>query len=197
MTTDIKDILGDYRAFFGDLRARLTAAGIEIGGCPVSHLAFRTTTDGEYLLVRERLRPHCVGEVENVWNGRPIGKLLLTRPLGLDGEFTAPLIELLPPPHRQPFPMGLEHVGIVIGGHFDAFCEKHDAVLGGPQDQGPYCQPVYITFPNDRTVKFYRHSLKDVVEMEGRRFLPPPSASRVSARASSGQTSGYPAHKGN
>lgn len=188
MATDIKDILGDYRAFFADLRARLSAAGIDIAGCPVSHLAYRTATVDEYLRARDRLRACCVAEVENVWNGRPIGKLLLARPLELDGEFAAPLIELIPPPHRQAFPMGLEHVGIVIGGHFDAFCKTHDAVLGGQQDQGPYCQPVYITFANGRTVKFYRHSLKDVVEMEGRPFLPPAVASRLSVRASSGKT---------
>ena len=183
MITDIKDILGDYRAFFADLRARLEAVGIDIRGLPVSHLAFRTATDDEYEVVRERLRAACSAEVENVWNGRRIGKLLLSRPLDLDGAFAAPLIELIPPPHREPFPMGLEHVGIVIGESLDAFCEKHDAVLGGRQDQGPYCQPAWIRFANDRSVKFYRHSLKEVVEMEGRAFLPSSSPSRVSARA--------------
>jgi hypothetical protein len=30
----------------------------------------------------------------------------------------------------------------------------------------------YITFDNNRTVKFYRYSLQDVVEKEGRRFIP-------------------------
>jgi hypothetical protein len=38
---------------------------------------------------------------------------------------------------------------------------------------------VYITFENGRTVKFYRYSLKDVVEKEGRRFLTyPPGGGR-------------------
>lgn len=185
MATDIKDILGDYRAFFADLRARLTAVGIDIRGCPVSHLAFRTATDDEYEVVRQRLRAYCVAAVENVWNGRRIGKLLLARPLDLGGAFAAPLIELIPPPHREAFPMGLEHVGIVVGEGLDAFCQKHDAVLGGRQDQGPYCQPAWIRFANERTVKFYRHSLKDVVEMEGRSFLPSSLPSRVSARTNS------------
>jgi hypothetical protein len=31
---------------------------------------------------------------------------------------------------------------------------------------------VYITFENNRAVKFYKYPLKDVVEKEGRRFLP-------------------------
>lgn len=174
MATDLKMILGDYRRFFADLLARVTHAGIDVAGCPLSHVAFRTATMEEYFDVRDRLRAYCSAEVENVWNGRPIGKLLLARPLVVGDGWAVSLIELIPPPHRQPFPMGLEHVGVVIGEGFEAFCRKHDAVLTGRQDQGPYCRPAYITFENDRTVKFYRHSLKDVVEMEGRPFLPPP-----------------------
>lgn len=174
MANELKSVLGDYRAFFADLLGRLAGAGIDVAGCPLSHLAFRTATLEEYVEVRDRLRAYCSAEVENVWNGRPIGKLLLARPLALGDDWSVSLIELIPPPHRQPFPMGLEHVGVVIGGAFEAFCRKHDAVLTGRQDQGPYCQPAFITFENDRTVKFYRHALKDVVEMEGRPFLPPP-----------------------
>lgn len=70
----------------------------------------------------------------------------------------------------------LEHVGIVVGETFDEFIAKHKAALTGQQDQGPYCQPVYITFDNNMTVKFYRWSLKDVVEKEGREFVPYPGA---------------------
>lgn len=183
MANELESILGDYRAFCADLLARVADAGIDVAGAPLSHLAFRTATLEEYVEVRDRLRAYCSAEVENVWNGRPIGKLLLATPLqaGDDRHIRrirrirrVSLIELIPPPHRQPFPMGLEHMGVVIGEGFEAFCRKHDAVLTGRQDQGPYCQPAFITFDNDRTVKFYRHSLKDVVEMEGRPFLPPP-----------------------
>lgn len=168
----MEQILGDYRAFFADLRRRVTRCGIDIGGCPVSHLAYRTATAGEYRGVQERLAPRCVAHVENVWNGRPIDKLLLKAPLALGDGFQVSLIELIPPPHREPWPMGLEHAGIVIGEGFEAFTERHAAALTGRQDQGPWCQPAYITFPNRRSVKFYRWSLKDVVEKEGRRFEP-------------------------
>ena len=172
----IVGILGDYRGFFADLMARVSAAGIEVPARELSHLAFRTATVEEYVSVRGRLRACCSAEVENVWNGRTIGKFLLARPLALGDGHSVSLIELIPPPHRQPFPMGLEHAGIVIGAEFDAFCRKHDAIFTGRQDQGPYCQPAFITFENQRSVKFYRHSLREVVEKEGRRFLPPPDA---------------------
>lgn len=166
----LRALLGDYKAFFADLRQRIAGIGIDVGGRLVSHIAFRTASCEEYVEVRDALRQFCSREVENNWNGRLINKLLLDEPLVLDEEFQVSLIELIPPPHRREYPMGLEHVGIVIGESFDAFTESYRDILTGRQDQGPYCQPAYVTFSNNRTVKFYRYGLKEVVEMEGRTF---------------------------
>lgn len=166
----VEELIGDYRRFFGDLLERSTEAGIALEGCPVSHVACRTETIEDYTRVRDRLRTLCISDVENVWNGRPIDKLLLAEPLDLGDGFRTSLIELIPPVHRQDYPMGLEHAGIVVGGGYDEFRDRHRHILTGQQDQGPFCQPLYITFDNNRTLKFYRWSLKDVVEMEGRRF---------------------------
>lgn len=168
----MEDILGDYRSFFGDLRRRARDCGIDMDGCALSHLALRTASLPEYRRIQERLAPWCASHVENVWNGRPIDKLLLARPLSLGDGFEVPLIELIPPPHREDWPLGLEHLGVVIGPGFAAFTKTHEDVFTGRQDQGPWCQPAYVTFGNGRTVKFYRWSLQDVVEKEGRAFLP-------------------------
>lgn len=70
------------------------------------------------------------------------------------------------------YPMGLEHAGFVLGDEHDEFGARYRDVLTEQQDQGPWCQPWVITFPNNRSVKFYREGLKAVVEREGRRFLP-------------------------
>jgi predicted metalloenzyme YecM len=168
--SSVEDIIGNYRSFFADLRKRLKGVGIDIAGRALSHLAFRTASVPEYESVRERLRTFCVADVENVWNGRPIAKLLLRKPLSLDRDVGVSLIELIPTPHQRNYPMGLEHLGVVIGETFEEFLKGHKAVLTGRQDQGPFCQPAYITFENNRTVKFYRYSLKDVVEKEDRSF---------------------------
>lgn len=167
---ELQALLGDYKAFFADLQQRIAGTGIEIAGYPVSHIAYRTETFDGYVEVRNTLRRFCSREVENRWNGRLINKLLLDEPLALDEIFHVCLIELIPPPHQRDYPMGLEHVGIVIGDAFDAFTESHERILTGRRDQGPYCQPAYVTFSNNRTVKFYRYGLKEVVEMEGRTF---------------------------
>src|SRR6266851_165650 len=74
-------IIGDYAGFFAEQKGRLSALGIEIAGYPLSHLAFRTETLDAYLVVRERIEAFCVANVENVWNNRPISKLLLREPI--------------------------------------------------------------------------------------------------------------------
>lgn len=169
----MQELLGDYHGFFDKIRQQLQTQGIDITGMPVSHVAYRTASVEEYEIKRQQLLSYCSSEVENVWNGRPIAKLLLKEPLQLADDFAAPLIELIPTPHRGKYPMGLEHIGFVAGFAYDRFGEQHDKVLDGILENGPYCQPAYIVLGDGSTAKFYRYSLKDVVELEGRKFAAP------------------------
>lgn len=164
------DLIGDYRAFFADQVGRLTGIGIDVSGYSVSHLAFRTETLEEYLSLRDQIESVSRANVENQWSGRPISKLLLKRPLEVGSSHSIDLIELIPPEHRPGYPLGMEHIGFVLGDDFDAFARRHEAVLTGQQDQGPLNQPLYVTFDDDTTVKFHRLSLHDVVVAEGRAF---------------------------
>ncbi len=151
------EIIGDYAAFFAQQKARLAALSISIAGYPLSHLAFRTETLDAYLVIRERIEAFCVANVENVWNGRPISKLLLREPIHVEPGVPVSLIELIPPPHQNVYQMGLEHVA-------------HAGVFTGRQYQSEICQPWYIAFEDHTNVKFYDLSLHDVVVAEGRPF---------------------------
>jgi predicted metalloenzyme YecM len=166
----VEQMLGDYGAFFEDIVRRLTRIGIDVGVYPVSHVAYRTETRGDYLTLRDRFEELSVANVENQWSGRPISKLLLRAPLPLGERHDVRLIELIPPPHRPGYPMGLEHLGFVIGDEFDSFADQHRTSITSQQDQGPLNQPMLITFDHGRSAKFLRHSLHDVVVMEGRQF---------------------------
>jgi predicted metalloenzyme YecM len=163
-------ILGGYAEFYVQQAQRLLQLGIDVSGLNVSHLAFRTETVAEYLVVRQQLETICLANVENAWNGRPISKLLLQEPLQLAHNATTSLIELIPPVHQSVYKMGLEHVGIVIGESFEEFGKLHSQSFTGQQDQGPFCQPYFITFPDHTNVKFYRYSLQDVCVLEGKHF---------------------------
>ena len=163
-------ILGNYTEFYAMQVERLLGLGVDVRGLEVSHLAFRTETLDEYLVVRRELEELCSANVENVWNGRPISKLLLREPMQLAENVTNSLIELIPPAHQSVYKMGLEHVGIVIGESFADFGQQHARAFTGQQDQGPFCQPYFITFPDHTNVKFYRYSLGQVCLFEGRRF---------------------------
>ena len=163
----MKDAIGDYQAFFSLQLGRLRDRHIDISGCELSHLAFRTETYDEYLRARERIETHCTSNVENVCNGRPISIMQLEEPLILGDGFEVRVIELIPPVHRRVYKMGLEHVGVVIGDSVDEFSVEHRAVLTGQQFQSELCQPYYVTFFEDFTmVKFYRISLLEVCETE-------------------------------
>lgn len=170
MDQEAFDILGDYSAFYTMQCRRLQELGISIDGLEISHLAFRTETLAEYLIVRQKLEAICSANVENSWNGRPISKLILQTPLWLSQSATTSLIELIPPIHQSIYQMGLEHIGVVIGEAFTEFGRQHAHNFSGQQDQGEFCQPYFISFPDHTNVKFYRYSLQEVCMLEGKRF---------------------------
>jgi predicted metalloenzyme YecM len=170
MTDPIADIIGDYRAFAAQQRDRLLARDIDIAPYALSHLAVRVPEWDQYVHVRTLLERHATANLENVWNGRPISKILLAQPLDvLDGK-AVPLIELIPPVHQRVYRMGLEHLGVVVGDGVDAFAREHRAALTGQQFQSETNEPYYVLFEDFTHVKFYRRSLGDACELEGLRF---------------------------
>lgn len=166
----MNEIIGDYKAFFQGQKARLQDLDMDISGCEISHLAFRTASYKEYISTRDAIEAYCVGNGENVWNGRPISKLLLKSPLLLGDGFEVSMIELIPPVHQRRYKMGLEHVGVVIGNAVDDFGKIHRHNLTGQQFQSEKCEPYYILFEDYTHVKFYRESLYDVCKQEGLKF---------------------------
>jgi predicted metalloenzyme YecM len=170
MADPIADLIGDYRAFTALQRDRLAGRGIDIAPYELSHLAVRVPEWDQYVHLRTILERHAVANLESVWNGRPISKILLSEPLRvLDGQ-VVPLIELLPPVHQRVYKMGLEHLGVVVGEEVDAFSRQHRAALTGQQFQSPTTEPYYILFEDFTNVKFYRRSLRVGIELEGGTF---------------------------
>lgn len=168
---NLGDIIGDAPAFFAGQRQRLTEIGIDISSFPLSHLAYRTPTHDEYLVKRDEIEKFAQANSENVWNGRPISKIVLKEPLKLSDDKSVPIIELIPPVHQRVYKMGMEHFGFVVGEDVDEFSRKHRSVLTGQQFQSEICEPYYVTFFEDFTnMKFYRYSLLEVCTREGLRF---------------------------
>jgi predicted metalloenzyme YecM len=172
MADPVSDLIGDYTAFAKQQCQRLLDRGIDISPYTLSHLAVRISEWDDYVRLRDQLEKHAIINSENVWNGRPISLIVLTKPLEvLDGK-EVPLIELIPPVHQRVYKMGLEHLGVVVGDSFDEFVESHKPVLTGQQFQGPSSNPdpVYILFEDFTHVKFYRLSLRASVEQDAGPF---------------------------
>lgn len=157
------------RHFYLRQLSRLTDLGIDAGGYPISHLAVRAPTWTEYVYARTGLERSASSNVENVWNGRPISKIVLRTPLDL-GPHEVELIELIPPFHQRVYAMGLEHVGLVVGRDLERFVDRHLEALTGRQFQSRDCRPAYRLFEDYTHVKFYERSLRDECTREGARF---------------------------
>ncbi len=167
----LKDLIGDVPAFYDLQAGRCGELGIEVADLPISHVAYRTRTWREYVELRDRLEQLAIANRENVWNGRPISKLLLSEAVAL-GSHQLDLVELIPPFHQRVYRMGLEHFGFVVGDgeSFGRFSRKHRRVLTGQQFQSAENEPVYILFPDYTHVKFHQRSLADAVRREGLTF---------------------------
>lgn len=163
----IKQLIGDYQAFFSDLLLRLKQAEINIQGLPLSHLLYRVATTPEYETLRDQLKLLCSEFVETQFNGRAVSILILEKPLELEAGFKVSMIELPAPRPAHRYPSGLESIGVILGKKLADFNQRHAAVLSGVKDHGEHCQPSFITFANDKTVKFYDFSLKEIVNLQG------------------------------
>jgi predicted metalloenzyme YecM len=170
MSDPVAEIIGDYRAFAAMQRDRLVARGIDIAPYPLSHLAVRVADWDLYVNQRTLLERHATANRENRWNGRPISLIVLAEPLEVLDGASVSLIELIPPVHQRVYRMGLEHLGVVVGDEFDDFSRAHRAALTGQQFQSPNVDPLYVLFEDFTHVKFYRHSLRDGVILDGGRF---------------------------
>ncbi len=163
---DASTILGQVPEFEAEQGEKCRRLGIDVSGFGLSHVAVRCRTWREYVAARDALEQVSTSNLENVWNGRPISKLVLAEPVALSGGRSVSLVELIPPFHQRVYKMGLEHIGYVLGDGFERFAADHSAVLTGQQFQSALCKPVYILFPDYTHVKFYETSLRDVCALE-------------------------------
>lgn len=164
------NVLAAVPAFYAEQAEKCADVGIDVEGFPVSHVAVRTRTWRDYVELRDALEEVSTANLENVWNGRPISKLMLREPVPVGSGHTVPLVRLISPFHQRVYRMGLEHVGFVVGDDVDEFGRTHREVLTGQQFQSAVCEPYYVMFPDYTHVKSYRWSLGDVVVREGSSF---------------------------
>lgn len=170
MNMKIKQLIGDYETFFSDLLYRLKKLDIDVTGMPMTHLLYRVTTLPEYENLRDQLKVFCSEFVETPFNGRAVSILILEKPLILEDGFMVSMIELPAPRPVHMYPSGLESIGLFVGESLPKFKNQYKNVLTGVKEHGQYCQPAFVTFENDKTVKFYDYTLRDIVLLQGWTF---------------------------
>lgn len=163
----LKQLIGDYEAFFSNLLHHLKKLGIDVRGMPMTHLLYRVETLAEFETLLKQLKPFCSEFADTQFNGRAVPILILEKPLILEDGFTVSMIELPAPRALHMYPTGLESIGLFVGNKLAQFKQQYKNVLTGVKEHGPYCQPAFVTFENDKTVKFYDYTLKDIVLRQG------------------------------
>ena len=166
----LEKLIGNYQAFFSNLLNQLKKAQINISGIPMSHLLYRVATLSEYEDLRDQIKQLCSEFVETQFNGRAVSILILQEPLILEDGFQVSMIELPAPRPAHMYPTGLESIGLVLGKDLSEFNAKYKHQLSGIKDHGEHCQPSFITFDDDKTVKFYDISLREIVIRQGWRI---------------------------
>lgn len=165
------DVIAEQLPHFHRLQVeRCARLGLAIDDLALSHVAVRMRSWTEYVAARDAIEAHCIANRENVWNGRPISKLLLVEPIMAAFDQPVELIELIPPFHQRVYKMGLEHIGFIVGDDVDAFGQRHRDALTGQQFQSHVCAPYYILFEDYTHVKFYHWGLREACEREGASF---------------------------
>lgn len=167
---NIKKIIGDYDLFFSDLLFRLKKVNIDIKNLPIIQLLYRVEAQEEYEILRDQIKKYCNEFVETQFNGRAVSILILEKPLALEDGFSVAMIELPAPRPVHMYPSGLESIGVMLGKALSDFKQRYKDVLAGVKDHGEYCQPAFVTFDNDKTVKFYDIHLRDIVLLQGWKF---------------------------
>jgi len=167
MVKNIANLIGDYEYFFSDLLHRMEKADIDISGMPLSHLLYRVAEISEYEILRDQLKAFCSEFVETQFNGRAVSILVLKNALALEGGFKVSMIELPAPRSVHMYPSGLESIGVILGKKLPAFIKQYEGALTGIKEHGKYCQPAFITFDNEKTVKFYDYSLEEIIALQG------------------------------
>ncbi|MDP3267998.1 MAG: VOC family protein [Legionella sp.] len=163
---NIEKIIGDYQLFFSDILHRIRTLQINIIGMPLSHFLLRTATLTDYAKITKALEKYCCEVVETGSNDKRISILTLTTPLSLEQGFELPVIEIPAPSPSKDALTGFESMGIVAGPQFQEFLEQHDSVFTAVKEYGPYLKAALITFDNQKTVKFYNRSIREVIRLE-------------------------------
>ena len=120
----MKDIIGDYETFIGNINTGLTAASIQREELAMmDHLCYRVETTDRYTSMRDALGAVATLLDVSIVGGRNIATFEFNEYIQTNG-WTIPYLELPEPKEGSPYPEGLEHAELVVIGSLNKFAEN-------------------------------------------------------------------------
>lgn len=166
MTQQIQAVIGDYKAFIGNISDALTQLGIKRDEVSmIDHICYRVETYDQYekMLIEVAKIAKLLGISEI--NGRPIATFEFNEYLKVAG-WTVPYLELPAPKEGSPYIEGLEHAELVVVGNLERFLERHSELPFTYKGINKSINPEAGLKTAGISVKFHEQQLGAVVRIE-------------------------------
>lgn len=169
MSKDLKNIIGDYKAFLDKVFQRVEEIGIDVHSFYIDHLCYRVETIEKYEELKNSLLGLGSQISENIINGRPISIFKLNQPI-IYKNLVIPCVELPAPKPTIHYKEGLEHVEFVVDQSIDNFMKLYSGVEFILRDLNlPNNSTIVLEF-EDCAIKFHEKGIEEVVEQEKRKL---------------------------
>ena len=161
----ILQILGPTGPFLDRIFRGLDSLAIDVSDFELDHVCFRTSSAEEYETVKQSLAAHGELLVESPVNGRLIATYRLCQPIQYLKRAIS-VVEVPSPRSGRPEKSGLEHVEFVIPESLEALVARNPFVSFDVRGMGQGMNSEVRVAFDGLTVKFHRHSLARIIEVE-------------------------------
>lgn len=157
----MKDPLPFLRNILGDLKE----TGIDLSGHFIDHLCYRTTSQENYIEIKNHFEDYGALLVESEVGGRLIATYKLNNPVTFKC-WVVPLIEVPAPKAGKVTIEGYEHIEVVIDSSFEEFMRNQSHLKFKTKALAKDFNPeIEIILPSG-SVKFHHQSLEEVIKIE-------------------------------
>ena len=151
--------------FLGKLFIEIEKSKIDIKGCEIDHICYRTSSKKSYESFKQNISE--IGEllIESIVGGRPIATYKLAQPI-IFKEYVIDLVEVPAPKVGKETKDGFEHIEFVITEDFDHYMQRHEWISFKTKGSHKLFNPEIAFEMGEMSIKFHHYSLESVINVE-------------------------------
>ncbi|MFA6183620.1 MAG: VOC family protein [Parcubacteria group bacterium] len=161
---NIISVIGDYKIFLNAVYANLKSAKVDVADFYIDHIAYRTTSQKNYRVIREELLNWGEIMTEKIIRNRLVSIFKFNIPLDYN-DSKIEYFEILEPANDNNYKEGLEHAEFVVGKKFSELVSKNSQINFIFKDKEINPELV-LKFPDNVNVKFHELPIDEVIKLE-------------------------------